>query len=396
MGRTGELRPLILHVSGDFPDPIVETKTPVIRALIDLTNTSFDHRVISINRTDPGIAGSARELVLPQQLEVSSQDFEYGTALSYEAPGKGIRHWTKLTQLGSWLANKIMQMERQPDLLIGHKLTIEGIVVAHASQLCGIPYALSIQGNTDAKILNTRRDLAAKYKDIFQEAKTVFPFTPWALNEVEDRLGKRSKRTALLPCPTELDRPTPPRNGGTGFVSVFHLRNHANKNLAGMVEAMKTVSQAHPDQSLDIIGGGSPADQTNCQNLIEGRDGIRLSGPASRTELPPRLNQATAFVMPSFRESFGLVFVEALFAGIPIIYPRGTAIDGYFDGSSFAIGVDAHSPKDIAQAMLQCIENEAEVKAELAQWQGSDHARQFTQSAIAKTFADGLLQALEA
>lgn len=106
------------------------------------------------------------------------------------------------------------------------------------------------------------------------------------------------------------------------------------------------------------------------------------------------MRRATALVMPSFRESFGLVFIEALFAGIPVIYPKGTAIDGYFDGLPFAISVDAHDPGAIAAAMRQVRAEEAELKAALRQWQQSEASQAFTRPRIGRTFAEGLRQAL--
>jgi len=100
----GARKPLVLHVSGDFPDPIVPAKTPVIQSLLGLTAAHFDHRVVSINRQSPGAAGIIRQVASPGELAISQQAFEHGTALTYTAPPRGIRHRTKLTQLGEWLA----------------------------------------------------------------------------------------------------------------------------------------------------------------------------------------------------------------------------------------------------------------------------------------------------
>ena len=79
-------RPLILHLSGDFPDPIEPFKTKAMRSLVDLTATRFEHHVISINRVSPSALETAGELLFPKPLKVAQQPFEYGTALSYTAP----------------------------------------------------------------------------------------------------------------------------------------------------------------------------------------------------------------------------------------------------------------------------------------------------------------------
>ena len=397
LDRSGAQRQ-VLHVSGDFPDTIDSSKTPVIRTLLDLTWSDFDHSVVSINRRSPGIARFCWQTLLnygKPPLEIQTSPFDYGTALVYNAPPKGILHAVMLRQLGEHLAAHIRQLPRKPDLIVGHKLAIEGIAVRHAAALTGLPYALSIQGNTDAKIVAARADLHKELSAAFHEAAIVFPFAPWALQQVETRLGKRVKPITMLPCPTDIDTPTAPQAKGDGFISVFHLRNHATKNLSGIAKAMRLLNGNHPALSLSVIGGGSAADSERCATITKDAKGITFAGPMDRQDLRARMNRATAFVMPSRRESFGLVFIEALFCGLPIIYPKGAAVDGYFDRAPFALRVDSTDPSAIAEAMLQVQIQETEIKAALHEWQQSESAKRFTRIAIADAFSSGLKTALE-
>lgn len=389
----------ILHVSGDFPDNIAPAKTPVIQTLLNLTQGRFDHRVMSINRRSPAMARFAREALQTlgkPPLEVDSTPFDQGTALVYKSPPKGIFHAAMLHRLGEYIATHIASLPQRPDLIVGHKLTIEGIAVRRAAALSGIPYAISIQGNTDAKIVAARPDLRRELRAVLHDARMVFPFSPWALRQVEARLGVRSGPITMLPCPTDIDAPIAPCAKGDGFVSVFHLRNYATKNLDGMAKAARLLSAQGQTVPLSVIGGGSADDIARCTKIAQGAKGLTFAGPMDRETLRTRMSQATGFVMPSRRESFGLVFIEALFCGIPIIYPAGAAVDGYFDNAPFAIRVDAKDPAAIAKAMLHIQENEAEVKSALEQWQHSAVARRFTRIAIAEAFASGLHAAMKA
>jgi glycosyltransferase involved in cell wall biosynthesis len=106
------------------------------------------------------------------------------------------------------------------------------------------------------------------------------------------------------------------------------------------------------------------------------------------------MNKAIALVMPSKRESFGLVFVEALFAGLPIIYPKGAGVDGYFDGLPFAIAVDPRNPQAIADAMRHVVTQEAALKQALARWQEDGGLKRFLRSAIGEVFDQGLQAAI--
>lgn len=387
--------PRIVHVSADFPDVVDAAKTPVIRTLAELTRDGFDHRVISLNRRSPGAVAFGIDLLRSGARPspgVEAQPFAWGQALTYTAPARGIYHLTMLRRLGDWLADELArEAPGSPcDLLVGHKLTIEGVVVRRAAERLGLPYALSLQGNTDSRILRARPDAQRAFAEIYHDAQVVMPFAPWAQRAVEERLGRRTGPVELLPCPTDLDRPVPPRTGGNGLITAFHLRHRKLKNLDGLLAAMRRLQGLGRAPALDILGGGTAEELAACRALAKGLPDVRFTGPMGREELRRRMNEATGFVLPSRRESFGLVFVEALFAGLPIAYPAGAAVDGYFDGMPFALRVDARHPAAIAEAMMRLVADEARLKAELADWQGSLHARRFMRTDVANAFARSL------
>jgi len=241
----GRDRPYVLHLSGDFPDPVETFKTKVIKTLVDMTADAFDHRVVSINRVSP--EGETLASLLPgQPIRIAEQDFDQGIALTYTAPGRGIMHRTMLRKLADWLTARLLAEDRRPDLIVGHKLTIEGIAVRLVAERLGIPYAVSIQGDTDTKILAVRRDLAGEYRRILEGASMVLPFSPWAFERILSQLGVAELPFLMLPCPTDIDTPLAPRIGGEGCISVFHLKSYKRKNLGHMVGAARLLAQEDP------------------------------------------------------------------------------------------------------------------------------------------------------
>lgn len=121
---------------------------------------------------------------------------------------------------------------------------------------------------------------------------------------------------------------------------------------------------------------------------------MTLAGPRTGEALRETVAGGAGMVLPSRRETFGMVFVEALFAGTPIVYPEGQGVAGWFNGAPFALGVNPNDPRSIADAMDRLVENEASVKAALAVWQTSGAARAFTRPAVAAAFRQGLTMAL--
>lgn len=379
-------KPFIVHVSADYPDANGPGRTPVIQRLVRLVTDDFDQQVYSLTRISPPLA----TWPWPAARTQFDEESEGLCRVPYHAPPRGLHHQRLLHSLGEALAENIGQ-GRRPDLIIGHKLTVEGIAVARAAELLGVPYALSVQGNTDAKILAARPDLKASFARIFHDAAVVFPFAPWALARVEALLGKRQGTTQLLPCLTGRDAVIAPETG-SGLVSAFHLHNYQLKNLPRLADATRLARQAEPGLALTLYGGGDERTVAQVRKICGST--ISMAGHVSSEELSRRVHAARGFAMPSLRESFGLVFVEALMAGTPILYPRGAAVDGWFDGCTFALAVDPRDTAAISSGLLTLHCEEDRLKADLAGWQAAGGLTAFGSAAIKAAFTGAIANCL--
>ncbi|MFI5629024.1 glycosyltransferase family 4 protein [Streptomyces sp. NPDC051664] len=91
-----------------------------------------------------------------------------------------------------------------------------------------------------------------------------------------------------------------------------------NKNFAALVEAFATVVRKHPDWRLRIYGEGP--EKANLRRQIENlglHNTVALMGPAA--PVAPEFSKGSIFVLPSKREAFGNVIVEAMAAGLPVV-----------------------------------------------------------------------------
>ena len=67
--------------------------------------------------------------------------------------------------------------------------------------------------------------------------------------------------------------------------------------------------------------------------------------------------------MPSFKETFGIVYLEAMSQGLPIIYSQNQGIDGYFKDRAPGYSVDPYSINDIKSKILLAFDNYEELSS---------------------------------
>lgn len=381
-------RPLIVHLSCDYPDAVQPRKTRAVAALVDGTGDRFDHRVYSLNRISSGARWPGVVRAVADDGRVASW--------TYAAPARGLFLATAMQRVADAVLEDVARSGRRPAAVHGHKLSVEGLAARIVANALGVPYFLSLQGNTDQKILSVRRDLHSRYRRVFREATHIFPFAPWIYDWCVARLGEPSCAPVTLPCVPVRDSIIPPKETAPTVVSAFHLDHHRLKNAGTLIAAAAMAARSEPGLRLDIAGDGAEGARSAIDRAIADAPApAQRIGHIDADAIQPWMNDAAVFAMPSHRESFGMVFVEALLAGCPIVYPANRAVTGYFaPDCPFAVGVDPTDVRAVAGAIAALTRDQAAAKAALARWQQSGGAEPFRRDAILRRYADAVSTAM--
>lgn len=91
--------------------------------------------------------------------------------------------------------------------------------------------------------------------------------------------------------------------------------------------------------------------------LIGERDGVRIFGARPHQELPELFRQCDVFVFPSYFEGFGLVLLEAMASGLPIIATDATAAPELLDGNDAGFVVPSGDVDALAERMTWFLED---------------------------------------
>lgn len=121
--------------------------------------------------------------------------------------------------------------------------------------------------------------------------------------------------------------------------------------------AMKRILERHPRAVYLVAGSGDDLLRLKDEVDVMGLNGqVKFIGHVPVAELPALYRLCDLFVMPSSKEGFGIVFLEAMATGKPVIA-------GNLDGSVDALDhgrlgalVDPNRPREIAEAACQILD----------------------------------------
>lgn len=136
----------------------------------------------------------------------------------------------------------------------------------------------------------------------------------------------------------------------------------ARKNARGLLEAFRQLKQVHADAQLIVAGGASLLDHDAyraafAQDLrASGLDeaAVVLTGPLADNDMPALYRVADLLAFPSLREGFGLVVLEAMASGAPVVVSRTAPFTEYL-GEDDAAWCDPTNPASIANAMMAAL-----------------------------------------
>lgn len=151
-------------------------------------------------------------------------------------------------------------------------------------------------------------------------------------------------------------------DSGKKLVCVSHL-NEPRKNIDVLIRAYSLLKN-NSEYSLTIVGDGVLK-----QNYIELTESLNLSGKInftgskSQKEVETILEESDIFILPSFPEAFGVVFIEALAKGLPVITCKGNGGGEELSELGYpVILAEPGSETDLSEAILKLSENSDKMK----------------------------------
>ncbi|HOU03421.1 MAG TPA: glycosyltransferase family 4 protein [Bacteroidales bacterium] len=248
-----------------------------------------------------------------------------------------------------------------PDLIHAHSLIVNGLIAYISYKRNGIPYIVTIR-NTDINIFMKNSILLRKLGEkIISKASSVVFLTPAYMDTHLKKLitGSAFKSLERKYCfiPNGVNdfwirnlATAPKKLNGSSVNILFVGKLQKNKNIINLLEACKLICNKDIKIILNVVGDGPLKElfKTNKFEFPVNYYGF-ISG---KEQLLNIYRDSHILAVPSFTESFGLVYVEAMSQALPVIYSRGQGIDGYFPDGFVGYAVDPYKKRDIADKIM--------------------------------------------
>ncbi|MCL4524204.1 MAG: glycosyltransferase family 4 protein [Acidobacteria bacterium] len=144
-----------------------------------------------------------------------------------------------------------------------------------------------------------------------------------------------------------------PKSTGCTLLSVTRLvRADTQKGVHVVLRAMPEILRRCPEARYVIVGDGNDRaalEQLAAKLGIAGR--VEFRGELSNEGLCRAYQEADVFVLPSQQEGFGLVFLEAMYSGLPVVAARSGSAPNVVEDGVTGILVAPEDEKQIVSAV---------------------------------------------
>ena len=127
-----------------------------------------------------------------------------------------------------------------------------------------------------------------------------------------------------------------------------------------VLEAMLAMLQQNKKIKYLLAGGYNNAEKTYIDTLVQSyglTENVILAGYIPEEELTTYFTMADVYVMPSTKEGFGIVFIEAMYYGLPVIAGnKDGSTDALLNGE-LGLLIEPNSAGAVAQAVEKMLRN---------------------------------------
>lgn len=353
------MKDVILHVAADTPSSFdVRPSTVAIGDAISSLGDRYENFLLVPKRQHR-----------PQRMRVLEHADQLHVSLFDPGSWVGIGVERRL-DWASFVEQMLLKGKR-PVAVHSHKLSYDARIGSVLSRYFGVPHIVTIRGHSDTHSRNLFPWAINRYSDILMGSAANLWLSAWAAPVIQAKVGYRmSEKDILFPsCVPDgaahggVERTRETTGSRMRFVCVARLTDLKQKGILDLIEGLADAVSLGSDVVLDMIGEASAESEMAIREATRAlgvSDRVNLLGKMPRSDVLARLSTYDALVLTSVSETFGLVYLEALFSGCPFIYRAGSGVDGHYFAEEFGVRAESGAPQAVSAAIeVMCRESGA-------------------------------------
>ncbi len=263
-----------------------------------------------------------------------------------------------------------------------HLASLKGVIADELRMQKGMTWAtMAVQARCEAAhvrradaVVTTSRYSAERAREAYRLARP-----PRIVPELIDL-------AAWNHCLEENPRLPDPRK----FTILCVCRLYRRKRVNLLLEAAARLRKRIPEMEVRVVGDGPEREEfQQVWRALRLQDRVRFLGDLSQAQLAAEYNGADLFCLPSVQEGFGIVFLEAMAAGKPIVAARAAAVP---EVAPHGVLVEPDDAEALAEGIAELF-GSPERRAKLAA-AGRAWVRQFDAPNVARLFLEEVRRVL--
>lgn len=273
---------------------------------------------------------------------------------------------TELSKLEKWInygdytLTKYIKKYGKPDVIHAHNMIYAGLLASSIKQKHHIPIVIT-EHSSEFATQTVSNELINKIKEVYKIENYLFAVSPKLIELLQIKFPITINKIKWLPNVLDSKIENTPLSLRKNNLSNIRFLNIANliplKGQEELILAFEKAFKGVENAELVIAGKGPLQNKLTLlikQNNLTSK--IKLIGFINRTEVINQLDNCEVFVLPSHYETFGVVLIEALSRGIPVISTYCGGPECIVNESN-GILVEPKNVNQLADALLKMYEN---------------------------------------
>jgi phosphatidyl-myo-inositol dimannoside synthase len=288
-------------------------------------------------------------------------------ALGHTAAVRPLTARTRFHTLDRWLYNAHVALRPRPaDVTVG--VDLDGFLWARRRRG---PFVVMLKGIIADELRNERGwvrvllSVQARWErsNTARADRVVVP-SRYSASVAHEVYGISPAKLAIVPEPIDLTdwrrRFVEASDSKAARPTILSVaRMYPRKRLEDLLRASAILRTRIPRAQIRIVGEGPESARLRLLHRELGLDDtVVFLGEVTRSSLAVEYTIAHCFCLPTIQEGFGLVFAEAMAAGLPVVACRAAAVPELVEDGRTGLLVGPRNPAELAHALETLLVNE--------------------------------------